>query len=110
MTDEENAAIAWLDQYAESLGSFRGHARTIKAMLAQPRLPEEPTPEMVEAIMLKIWGVRMGGSVNAKELAADAYGALYAHLTKPAPTLYRIRAKGLDIIHEGPVSVLEVPK
>jgi hypothetical protein len=41
MTDEQKAALAWLDGRATGSYGDDAHARTLKAMLAEPRLPEE---------------------------------------------------------------------
>jgi hypothetical protein len=83
-------------------------AYTLKAMLADPRMPAEPSEEALNKILSTIWGVRMGGSVNALVIAGDVYRALYAHLSAPRTNqLYRIRGKGLDLIHEGPISISE---
>lgn len=149
-------------------------ASTLKAMLAQPRMPEEPTPEML-AIMREA-PLKSGDADDdcqpewGKRIMRSSYRALYAHLratgddnqhgqtgvtqasviastpienpelraalstlrgwsaeaagrmglkdsillvcnaaesTLPI-TLYRIRARGLDAVHEGPVSISEV--
>lgn len=83
-TPEEKAALEWLDDWGRAYPSFAGNsARTIKAMLSRPTLPEEPTPEAIAKILQATWGVRMEGSQNAKDIAADVYRALYAHLTAP---------------------------
>lgn len=80
MTPAERAALGWLDECALLSHGQERHARTIKAMLARPCMPEEATPEirglMVDAhrrISLTLHGAGM----NA------AYRALYAHLSKP---------------------------
>ena len=81
MTDEEREALAWLDQTTAGFTSAEGvnhaHRATLKAMLARPVLPEEPTREIVvlmhAAVNYEVYGDKM----------ADAYRALYAHLTAP---------------------------
>lgn len=155
MNAEEKAALEWLD-YIEArwADTWSGFARTLKAMLAQPRLPSMATDELVDVMHLAFCTTPS----ESKRAIASAYRALYAHLTKPEAILaeprqenpelraaisalrgwsaeaagrtglaesvlivcnaaeatlpvqmYRIRARGLDVVHAGPVSVSEVP-
>ena len=53
------------------------HATTIKAMLDEPRLPKEPTAEMLHAI------ANSQSENDPWNQARTDYAALYAHLTKP---------------------------
>lgn len=82
MTDaDEKAAMAWLDSFIR-LNDGLSHnwfARTLKRMLAEPRLPKEPTPEML-LTMATGW----------KDDYRGAYRALYAHLTAPKPLIVRM--------------------
>jgi hypothetical protein len=78
MTDAEKAALKWLDKVIDGNRGAWGvnDERTrapcaIKAMLAAPRLPAEPTKEAIKAMYEGYW--TWDGS----------YRALYAHLTKP---------------------------
>jgi hypothetical protein len=75
MTDEERAALDWLEYGTKHWndGSKR-RAVTLKAMLAQPRLPETP-----DRMMLRIYAC--GGVVEPEATHAD----LYAHLTGAPP-------------------------
>lgn len=73
MTDAEKAALKWLEEMAAiPMGYVPVHARTLKALLAQPRLPAEPTAGMLRA---------MFGSGHVTD--RDIYRALYAELTAP---------------------------
>lgn len=85
-TPEQVAALEWLED-AESPGySIAGrdkHRATIKAMLAAPRLPPDPTPE-IEQVMWKASQsvqTKPGWDPGRGRMRA-AYHALYAHLTK----------------------------
>lgn len=74
MTDEEREAMGWLESYAAldrtNVGRF---AATLKAMLARPVMPEEPSQEIV-TLMFEAW---------RKNGMCAAYYALYAHLSAP---------------------------
>ncbi len=102
MTDDERKAVEWLEnweQHGVRMQADWKHARTIKAMLARPVMPEEPTPEMVSLIRENIqscvgWNV---GSVRA-------YRALYAHLTRPKTKEVEVWAivAGLHVVCSSP--------
>lgn len=97
MTEKEAAAIAFLARAANPASGYTPamieHSQTILAMLAAPRLPKEPTNELL----------------IAGDLSPSNYVNLYAHLTpKPKIKMIRIRAKGVDMLVEPPVSQSEV--
>lgn len=80
MTDDEKAAMDWLDHLIKDLtpgNSIVRHARTIKAMLAEPRLPKEPTRDMIDVITV-------ADGIDAPGWQKEIYRALYDHLSKPA--------------------------
>ena len=84
MTEEQKAALDWLDWWTKQTGQWEsraGHARTLKDMLAEPRLPKEPT-----GVLLAAMDEGFMSSLNpSHDVAMRAiYHALYAHLTKPA--------------------------
>lgn len=80
----EKAALEWLDHAVandfDTLLTERVHPtlRILKAMLAEPRIPAEPTKELHEIF-------KRAGHGWMFEFGAFAagYRALYAHLTKP---------------------------
>ncbi len=77
MTDEQKAALEWLVAVCPEYDCEAArHVRAIKAMLAEPRLPAEPTAEMLTA-MYDGWAEEPVLTWRA------AYRALYAHLTTP---------------------------
>lgn len=87
MTDKERQeAMEWLDRHIAHPAFAGPYARTLKAMLAEPRLPEEPSDASliaIEAILEK--AMPLDPDVRYHEPRARAcYRALYAHLTKPA--------------------------
>ncbi len=69
MTEDERAATAWLRTTMWTAESLK-HVSVIERLLAMPRLPEEPTPEMIGA-MATARGTALGSW-------ADVYRALYA--------------------------------
>lgn len=81
MTAEQKAALKWLDHWAEPSAT---HARALKAMLAEPRLPKEPSEEALQAMR----------NSNDRVNAFSMYRALYAHLTAPRDQLEEIRRYG----------------
>lgn len=78
MTDEQTKALEWLNKALRGQGleySLRSqHASTLIDMLAEPRLPAEPTREMLLAMAT-------GWKVDPDDDYRGAYRALYAHLT-----------------------------
>jgi hypothetical protein len=64
------------------------------------------TPSPDDERKALVWLETVISDPNAFEDARDNARTLRAMLTK---TLYRIRAQGLDLIHEGPISISEVP-
>jgi hypothetical protein len=84
MTDEQKAALEWLERWSGCLiGEETNRAvATIKAVLAEPRLPAEPSEEALDAIR------QACGTTGA----ISAYHALYAHLRKS-------QTKTVDVWH-----------
>jgi hypothetical protein len=83
--EAEKAALAWLD-YVET-SSLHGpqeriHAAAVKTMLAEPRMPAEPTAEMIEAMVVDVDGWQENAWVM--DAMRESCRALYAHLSKPA--------------------------
>lgn len=82
MTEDERKAMEWLDEAIhrdakwESVGDEM-HRATLKAMLARPVMPEEPTPDALIA-MADVWM-----NTNGMNCWSSIYRALYAHLTAP---------------------------
>ena len=57
--------------------------QTLKAMLAEPRLPKEPTPEILDAINGALYtSILTTTATSARDRERVIYRALYAHLTK----------------------------
>jgi hypothetical protein len=86
MTDDEQKALAWLDQWVNR-GSFvtdQRIGRTLQAMLASPRLPATPTPDAFDHIrfVLRDNDVQLGPAAFAV-----VWRTIHAHLAgdKPAP-------------------------
>ncbi len=86
MTPEQVEAIEWLKRaivYAEhDKGDCRisdPHRATIRAMLAEPRMPEKPTEEM----MMILWRAFNSRAQYQGTAAMNAYNALRAELLKP---------------------------
>lgn len=80
---ERKAAVEWLERI-KRINSEDWHrpARTILAMLSEPRLPAEPTQEMLDVMWRAHWkspGIR---SPDYQHFGYS-YRALYAHLAKP---------------------------
>lgn len=73
--DAVREAMEWLARFSPP-GLTGGHARTIQALLAEPRMPAEPTAEAVRTLY-RAWQ-------DAPHAFDLAYRALYAHLSKPA--------------------------
>lgn len=80
MTDDERKAVEWMDSWLrEHTGPPNREAgRTLKAMLAEPRLPAELSDELVEAI----WWACDGH--KHREVAEKIVNEIRSHLTKPA--------------------------
>jgi hypothetical protein len=88
MTDDERKAMEWLDLFTPGGTEAHPHARTLKAMLSRPVLPEDPTPGELGAI-----GEVLRGHIYAdrNRVAYEAYRALYAHLSAPkTKTVWRV--------------------
>lgn len=83
MTDNDKAAaLAWLDDWCHEKTGISGNAaRTIKSMLAEPRMPEEPSGLHITAMFHAAHQRNCGLSPDGM---ADAYRALREHLSKPA--------------------------
>jgi len=84
MTDDY--ALEWLNGYAagEMVPPSREAARTLKAMLARPVLPETPPADAFEAMRAQVPG---RGAATTQII----YDALYAHLTAPkTKTVWRV--------------------
>ncbi len=85
MTEQDRKeALAWLDDWATSRSAAAAQsARTLKAMLAEPRMPEEPSEELIRVM-------RDGGQLGetyelvSNAMMRHAYRALHAHLSKLA--------------------------
>lgn len=89
---EEKAAMEWLE-VVERGGRYPVadilRAQTLKAMLARPVMPEEPTQGALDAM----WrGVAKGHGVGISfDTFVTTYRALYAHLNKPqTKTVWRV--------------------
>lgn len=102
MTDEQKAALAWLDKcivltpgnYVE-VTDIVTVARTLKAMLAEPRLPKEPSIELLDAMEAASYApVSTTMMTLGWDKARQIYSALYAHLTAPVDDLDEIRRYG----------------
>lgn len=75
--EAEKAALAWLD-YVETSSLHGGiYATAVKALLAEPRMPEKPTPAAIAA---------MHDVLRSTQTCVSAriYRALREHLSKPA--------------------------
>lgn len=80
--EDERAALEWLDLFTH------GHADVIKAMLAEPRLPKEPSGAMIAAMLSG-----MDGWIDCatnRNYTRALYANLYAHLTKPATKIVQV--------------------
>jgi hypothetical protein len=84
MTDEEKAAMKWLERW-----NPEGPPATIKSMLAQPRLPQEPSDDCLAA--MRAHDYRPGPS---RDMIREIYHALYHFLLTGAPggtkTVWRV--------------------
>lgn len=82
MSDAEKAALSWLDEMIDGARTDRAaeHARTLRKMLAEPRLPAEPTAEALKVLREKFSEC----SYTAAQAAWEGYRALHAHLSRPA--------------------------
>lgn len=78
VTDDERKAMEWLERAAEAQGPSGAPLRTLKAMLARPLMPEEPTPAALK-VMKDAWSA----TTPLENGYASEYRALYAHLTAP---------------------------
>lgn len=92
-TEAERKAMEWLDKVwgAHPAGPAPNYAGTIKRMLSRPVLPEEPSDELIEAMVAGfLWpsGI-VETSLNRPRLAAyreqmrKVYRHQHAHLTAP---------------------------
>ena len=82
-------ALAWIAELARDDSS-------------EPRLPAEPTQAMLDVLREACAEGGLGGWPR------DGYRALYAHLTAPKRKMIRIRARGVDMLVEPPISQSEV--
>ena len=115
MTDAEKAAlrdaIAYYKTQYPGDGSIDWHRHFVtvfaaaEAMLAQPRLPAKPNKELEKAALA--WLERCFGSGTPDPDEDERHRRTLKAML--APQLYRIRARGLDIVHTGPISISEVP-
>lgn len=77
---EKTAAVKWLGHlYGAPNSVDEKHLRTLKDMLAEPRLPAEPSEEMLDA-MWRGYEKTPGSDYRRHH---GSYSNLYAHLTKP---------------------------
>lgn len=96
MTDEKEA-LEWLEGAIAgrwdfgSVGTARWvtkHARTLKRLLAEPRMPEEPSDEILT--IMREAPLKSGDADDdcqpewGKRIMRASYRALRSHLTKPA--------------------------
>lgn len=90
MTDEQKAALEWLDTIGQTnnLPFLVRNVAIIKAMLGEPRMPEVPTPETLSAMNNGYWNHAGGGL--AKESTRCIYAALREHLSKPATKVVEV--------------------
>lgn len=87
-------ALKWLANWGECMrpGSDAERAvAEIEAMVAEPRLPAEPSN-----LMLIHMDNALQGPVQYDNMRS-IYRALYAHLTAPKPMLYRLRCGLIDV-------------
>lgn len=91
-TRKERDALAWLDGEMQGPCPRATHARTLKAMLAAPRLPKEPTTEAIAAMVRR--------SSTPLDMQA-VYRALYAHLSKPATKMVEMWEVRYAFYHSG---------
>ena len=82
MTDEQKDALEWLEEAHVRMRANEPYRSTIKAMLAEPRLPEVPSETAINVMAMEIGAATETDAWRAT--AREAYAALYAHLTKPA--------------------------
>lgn len=86
MTGEERAALDWLDRMSCN-SDHAVYVRALQAMLAEPRLPAEPTQQMLWAMD----NSAEGHNQYARNISERMYFALHAHLTKPkTKTVWRV--------------------
>jgi hypothetical protein len=82
MTDDNARAMLWLEVAYDPISAENDqHRATIKRMLTEPRLPEDPTPEMLNGAREAI--LKQTGAAFSIDHIASAYRALYAELTRP---------------------------
>ncbi len=76
--------MEWLDNWGKDtvlsqLSVCNQHVAVIKAMLARPVMPEEPTQEVADLM----WRAATNCGQSGTLYMLAAYRALYAHLTRP---------------------------
>lgn len=105
----KEAALMWLKSWADPLTprahitNAEQHARTLEAMLAEPRLPKEPSADALKAMQDGIY--RDTGCMAFHHTVETAYRALHAHLTTPkTKTVWRVTWKTQDGDKGGVVS------
>lgn len=101
MIDAEKAALAALEaatsgRYSDSCNLHMnvGQLRALKALLAEPRLPAEPSEEMKQ-VMRRAFE----GSYLHSPFIDAIYRALSAHLTKPKTKKAWAVGCGLGFVH-----------
>ncbi len=86
MTEQDKRdALAWLEQKTDMKTApfdWRPHAHTIKALLAEPRMPEEPNADALEAMRKAVISTPIDDEGRSAVIEA-VYAALHAHLSKP---------------------------
>ena len=93
MTDQERAALAWLEEaHTHSASNINAQWRAIlKSMLAQPRLPEEPHGAAIaDAISHLGHGVTDGDRNIAREAIRLYHNHLYRRLTRPKTKMVEV--------------------
>ncbi len=81
MNNAEKAALEWLDEAGNGHETYQTNLRyraIIKAMLAEPRLPAEPSKLALTVMALEIGSA--GSTVTWVATAREIYRALYIHL------------------------------
>ncbi len=99
MTKEEREAREWLEWYGGAGGYTARHARTLQSLLDHPRLPEEPTDEILT--LMREAPLKSGDADDdlnpewGKSINRAKYRALYKHLTTP-PIKWRVSWSGAN--------------
>lgn len=92
--EREREAREWVTALGPGINDPLGQrVETIKAMLARPTLPEEPSDETTTAIVAALWSETIAAARDLvpRQTARKLYRALYAHLTAPkTKTVWRV--------------------